>query len=89
MTTSLLIVLAFAAGVLVTLAVVAARRSSAEVINRGRVVAVDTPDNLTARLRGSEAMYVQVEPGGADVKAALERVPGVTQVTVADARGPV
>ena len=59
------------------------------IINRGRVVAVDTPDNLTARLRGSEAMYVQVEAGGADVKTALERVPGVTRVTVADSRGAV
>jgi len=37
MTTSLLIALAFAAGMLVTLAVTAARRSSAEAVNRGRV----------------------------------------------------
>ena len=36
MTTPLLIALAFAAGVIVTLAIVAARRSSQEVINRGR-----------------------------------------------------
>src|SRR5262249_2366036 len=28
------------------------------IINKGKVVAVDTPDNLTARLRGSETMYV-------------------------------
>ena len=27
------------------------------IINKGRVVAVDTPENLTARLRGSETMY--------------------------------
>ena len=31
------------------------------IINKGKVVAVDTPDNLTARLRGSETMYVQVD----------------------------
>src|SRR5205823_8602248 len=36
------------------------------IINKGRVVAVDTPDNLTARLQGSETMYVQVDAGGAD-----------------------
>jgi ABC-2 type transport system ATP-binding protein len=59
------------------------------IINRGRVVAVDTPDNLTARLRGSEAMYVQVDSAGADVKSALERVPGVTGVTVTDVRGSI
>ncbi|MGH9347207.1 MAG: ABC transporter ATP-binding protein [Vicinamibacterales bacterium] len=59
------------------------------IINKGRVVAVDTPDNLTASLRGSESMYVQVDGGGADVQAALERVPGVTRVAISDARGPV
>src|SRR5580765_1868275 len=31
------------------------------IINKGRVVAEDTPDNLTARLRGSETMYVQLD----------------------------
>ena len=59
------------------------------IINKGRVVAVDTPDNLTSRLRGSEAMYVQVEATGGDVKTALERVPGVTRVTLTDTRGPI
>jgi ABC-2 type transport system ATP-binding protein len=59
------------------------------IINKGRVVAVDTPANLTARLRGSESMYVQVDGNGADVTAALELVPGVTRVAVADTRGDV
>ena len=36
------------------------------IINKGTVVAVDTPDNLTARLRGSETMYVQVDAGRRD-----------------------
>src|SRR5687768_4721849 len=31
------------------------------IINKGRVVAVDTPDNLTSRLRGSETMFLQVD----------------------------
>jgi ABC-2 type transport system ATP-binding protein len=59
------------------------------IINKGRVVAVDTPENLTARLRNSETMYVQVDGAGADVKATLERVPGITRVVVADAKGMV
>jgi ABC-2 type transport system ATP-binding protein len=50
------------------------------IINKGRVVAVDTPENLTARLRGSETMYLQVDTMGADAVSALERVPGVTRV---------
>ena len=58
------------------------------IINKGRVVAVDTPDNLTSRLRGSETMFVQVDaPPTDDVKRALEIVPGVTAVSVADNRG--
>src|SRR5262245_32830465 len=59
------------------------------IINKGRVVAVDTPDNLTARLRGSETMYVQVDAGGANAEAALTHVPGVTRVVEADRRGSV
>src|SRR5688572_18970088 len=51
------------------------------IINKGRVVAVDTPENLTARLGGSETMYVQVEADGADVAGTLLAVPGVTRVT--------
>jgi ABC-2 type transport system ATP-binding protein len=56
------------------------------IINKGRVVAIDTPDNLTARLRGSETMYVQVDAGGADPAAALAHVPGVTRVVESDRR---
>jgi ABC-2 type transport system ATP-binding protein len=59
------------------------------IINKGRVVAVDTPDNLTSRLRGSETMYVQVDSGGADAAGVLQLVPGVTHVSVADARNGV
>jgi ABC-2 type transport system ATP-binding protein len=56
------------------------------IINKGRVVAVDTPDNLTSRLRGSETMYVQVDTAGADIAASLVRVAGVTRVAQADRR---
>ncbi|MBM3818458.1 MAG: ABC transporter ATP-binding protein [Acidimicrobiia bacterium] len=59
------------------------------IINKGRVVAVDTPDNLTSKLRGSETMYVQVDAAGADAKSALETVAGVTRVIAADTRGGV
>ena len=50
------------------------------IINKGKVVAVDTPDNLTARLRGSETMYLQVHAPGADVAPALSALAGVTRV---------
>jgi gliding motility-associated transport system ATP-binding protein len=56
------------------------------IINRGKVVAVDTPDNLTARLRGSESMYVQVDALGADAEGTLSSIPGVTRVSLSDKR---
>ncbi len=56
------------------------------IINKGRVVAVDTPDNLTARLKGAETMYVQVDALGADAGAMLATIPGVTRVAGADGR---
>jgi ABC-2 type transport system ATP-binding protein len=56
------------------------------IINKGRVVAVDTPDNLTARLRGSSTMYVEVDASGADAATSLAGVPGVTRVVEADRR---
>jgi len=57
------------------------------IIAKGHVVAVDTPDNLTARLRGSVSMYVQVDAPGADAAAALSRIPGVTGVSESERHG--
>jgi ABC-2 type transport system ATP-binding protein len=57
------------------------------IINKGHVVAVDTPQNLTARLRGSEAMYVQVDGAAETAQQALAAVPGVTGVSLADSQG--
>ena len=54
------------------------------IINKGRVVAVDTPGNLTAKLRGSETMYVQIDTMGQNAESALSTIPGVTRVNVAD-----
>src|SRR5207249_4839451 len=59
------------------------------IINKGKVVAVDTPDNLTSRLQGSETMYVQVDANGADPRGALSHVPGVQRVVEADRNGSI
>jgi ABC-2 type transport system ATP-binding protein len=59
------------------------------IINKGKVVAVDTPDNLTSRLRGSETMYVQVDAMGADAGGTLAGLPGVTRVSVSDTRDSI
>ena len=53
------------------------------IINKGRVVAVDSPENLTHQLKGSATLYVQIEVNG-EAADALGTIPGVTKVTVAD-----
>lgn len=49
------------------------------IINKGHVVAVDTPDNLTHQLKGAATLYVQVE--GGDATSTLQALPGVRHVT--------
>jgi ABC-2 type transport system ATP-binding protein len=51
------------------------------IINQGRVVAEDTPDNLTRRLRGSAALKVDVRGDARVSEDALRAVPGVAQVS--------
>ena len=57
------------------------------IINNGRVVAVDTPENLTARLAGSETMFVHVDAMGAEAGPALTSIPGVTRVQASASGG--
>ena len=57
------------------------------IINKGKVVAVDSPQNLTSRLRGSETLYVQVDAMGVDAHEALTSVPGVTRVALTETTG--
>jgi len=54
------------------------------IISKGRVVAVDTPDNLTARLRGAETMFLQVAAPEESLVSALAGVGGVTRVAIAN-----
>jgi ABC-2 type transport system ATP-binding protein len=54
------------------------------IINKGRVVAVDTPANLTSRLKGAETMFVQIDGGNGDTGPALATIPGVTRVLASE-----
>ena len=56
------------------------------IINRGRLEAIDTPDNLTARLRGHETIHLEVDGPADQVAAKLETLPGVSQVVRKDAQ---
>jgi ABC-2 type transport system ATP-binding protein len=62
------------------------------IISKGRLVATDTVENLTHRLRGSESIAVEVESrdGALDANAVrrrLEQVPGVSRVMLKDTKG--
>ena len=50
------------------------------VINEGRIVAVDKPENLSVRLRGSEQVKLEVRGPERDVANRLRQVEGVRQV---------
>jgi ABC-2 type transport system ATP-binding protein len=59
------------------------------IINKGKVVATDTPDALTERLRGAITMFVQAQGPAADMQRALQSVAGVTRVSIAESRGDI
>ncbi len=50
------------------------------IINNGRVVAEDTPDNLTRRLRGAERISIEVRGPADAVKKSLAGIPNVLNV---------
>ncbi len=61
------------------------------IINQGKLVAIDSVSNLTNRLRGSEAVLVEVgavdgRPDPAEVQQRLEQAPGVSRVVMKEPR---
>jgi len=50
------------------------------IIDRGRVVAADTVENLSQRLSGGKTLEVEVKGPAADVEKALEKTEGVSTV---------
>jgi ABC-2 type transport system ATP-binding protein len=56
------------------------------IISKGKVVATDTPDALTERLRGAATVFVQAEGPADDVQRSLQSIPGVVRVHLAETR---
>ncbi len=54
------------------------------IINEGHIIAVDTPENLTARLQNSAKLLVRVDGPADQVKAALSQLPGVLRAEAND-----
>jgi ABC-2 type transport system ATP-binding protein len=61
------------------------------IISRGKLVAIDSVANLTNRLRGSEAVALEVDisdgrPNAGDVQQRLEQVSGVSRVLMKESK---
>jgi len=50
------------------------------IIDKGRIIAVDTPDKLSARLQDSTHVKVQIEATDRDVIGKLKEIPGMVRV---------
>ena len=50
------------------------------IIHQGRIVAIDTPEQLSARLRQSDKLSLTVKTPLTDMEAQLGRVPGVLNI---------
>jgi ABC-2 type transport system ATP-binding protein len=57
------------------------------IINKGKIVAVDTPENLTLQLKGAERVHLEIGGDAEAVREALEQVEGVTRVEAAPIEG--
>ena len=59
------------------------------IISKGKVVATDTPQALTERLRGAVTMFIQAQGPAVEVQRALLSIAGVTRVNIAETRGDI
>ena len=57
------------------------------ILKQGRLLAVDTPDELARRVERAVGLVVRIEGPTADVRAALVALPGIEGVEVADGDG--
>jgi len=52
------------------------------IINKGKIAAVDTPENLTVQLKGGERVHLEVRGEEDSVRELLEQIAGVRAVTI-------
>ncbi len=55
------------------------------IIHQGRIVAIDTPEQLGARISESEILTLQVKHADSNFKSAIEALPGVLRVSSGNA----
>ena len=54
------------------------------IINNGKIVAVDTPENLTGQLTGGETLELEIGGSVDNIIALLEEIPDVKSVSVGE-----
>jgi ABC-2 type transport system ATP-binding protein len=54
------------------------------IINRGKIVAVDTPQNLRSQLQGGERISIEVEGPASDILSKVKAMPGVLDIRKTD-----
>ena len=58
------------------------------IIDHGRIVADDTPENLARRLLGGTHIHLRIDAGQAAVSAALEKVSSISKLEFRDSQEP-
>jgi ABC-2 type transport system ATP-binding protein len=61
------------------------------IINKGKIAAVDTPQNLTSQLKGGQRIRVEVQASEQPLREVLTQIPGASRVRIeaAQAKGHV
>jgi len=57
------------------------------IIDHGKIVAVDTPQNLRLQIQGAARVFIEVDGPAPEVSAALKSLPGVVEVRLANENG--
>jgi ABC-2 type transport system ATP-binding protein len=57
------------------------------IINKGRIAAVDTPENLTSQLKGAERIYIEAKGEPEKLKSVLEGIKDITHVGIESLEG--
>lgn len=56
------------------------------IINKGKIAAIDTPQNLTSQLKGGQRVHLEIQAPQDHIREALSQIPGATRVQIETAR---
>ena len=52
------------------------------IINKGKIAAVDTPENLTTQVKGGQRVHLESQADQTALRAAIQEIPGVRKVEI-------